>query len=71
MEYIRTEKGFDSLPSKNVDFGGGLERIVDAENNVSDIFKIDVFNEAINVLEGKSGLRYDENTEIKISFNSH
>ncbi len=68
MEYVRTEKGFKSLPSKNVDFGGGLERIVAAENNVSDIFKIDVFNEAIDVLEGKSGLRYDENTEIKKAF---
>ena len=24
MEYIKTENGFDSLPNKNVDFGGGL-----------------------------------------------
>ena len=27
MEYVKTEKGFEKLPQKNVDFGGGLERI--------------------------------------------
>jgi alanyl-tRNA synthetase len=26
IEFIRSEKGFDPLPQKNVDFGGGLER---------------------------------------------
>lgn len=68
MEYIRTEQGFDSLPSKNVDFGGGLERIVAVKNNVTDIFKIDVFVEAINVLEEKSGLKYDQTIETKKAF---
>ena len=28
MQYIRKEKGFEELPQKNVDFGGGLERLV-------------------------------------------
>ncbi|MFH1281604.1 MAG: alanine--tRNA ligase-related protein, partial [Candidatus Omnitrophota bacterium] len=27
IEFIRTEKGFETLKQKNVDFGGGLERI--------------------------------------------
>ncbi len=43
MEYIKTEKGFDLLPNKNVDFGGGLERIIAVENNVIDVFETDLF----------------------------
>ena len=43
MEYVKTEKGFEPLPKKNVDFGAGLERLVAAVNNNPDIFMIDVF----------------------------
>lgn len=42
MEYIKTEKGFSFLPHKNVDFGGGLERIIAAKNNNPDIFETDL-----------------------------
>jgi alanyl-tRNA synthetase len=38
MEYVKTETGFDYLPNKNVDYGGGLERIAAAVNNSSDVF---------------------------------
>jgi alanyl-tRNA synthetase len=42
MEYQKQEDGgFKDLPQKNVDFGGGLERITAASNNNSDIFEID------------------------------
>lgn len=44
MTYKRTEAGFEPLPKKNVDFGGGLERIAAAENNNPDIFRIEAFN---------------------------
>ncbi len=37
----------EELPNKNVDFGGGLERIVAAVNNEHDIFKTDLFSSAI------------------------
>lgn len=43
MEYQQTTDGFAPLPAKNVDFGGGLERIAAAANNQSDVFAIDVF----------------------------
>lgn len=43
MEYRKNEDGtFSKLAQQNVDFGGGLERIVAASKNSSDIFAIDL-----------------------------
>lgn len=63
MEYLRTEKGFEKLPAKNVDFGGGLERIAAAEMNTSDVFKISILWPIIEALEKLSGKSYDSHTE--------
>ena len=41
MEYVKTASGFEKLQQRNVDFGGGLERIATAANNDPDIFNID------------------------------
>src|SRR3989344_2394701 len=44
MEYKKREDGkFEKLAQRNVDFGGGLERIAAASNGDPDIFKIDIF----------------------------
>jgi alanyl-tRNA synthetase len=44
MEYKKNEDGtFSKLAQRNVDFGGGLERIVAASNDNPNIFTIDVF----------------------------
>ncbi len=51
MQYVRRETGFEELPQRNVDFGGGLERIAMAVNNDPDVFMIDVFNNARSTLE--------------------
>jgi alanyl-tRNA synthetase len=51
MEYKKKEDGsFEKLLQRNVDFGGGLERITAAANNNSDVFKVDVLWRAINKL---------------------
>ena len=42
MQYRRTEHGFEMLPQRNVDFGGGLERIAMASADVADAFAIDL-----------------------------
>ncbi len=42
MQYQRTEQGFDLLPQRNVDFGGGLERMAMASADVADAFAIDL-----------------------------
>jgi alanyl-tRNA synthetase len=58
MEYRKTESGFDRLPRRNVDFGGGLERLTAAANDEPDIFKIDVFGGAVKELERVTGQLY-------------
>ncbi len=63
MEYLRTEKGFEKLPARNVDFGGGLERIATAAINSPDFFKISVLWPIIEALEKLSGKNYDSHTE--------
>ncbi|MDX1608098.1 MAG: alanine--tRNA ligase [Candidatus Spechtbacterales bacterium] len=61
MEYIKNEDGtFSSLPKKNVDFGGGLERITAASNNNADVFSIDVLSGIIKALEERSGKNYSD-----------
>ena len=62
MEYIKNSDGtFSKLPQRNVDFGGGLERIVAASENEPDVFKHN-HNGLIRILENLSGKKYQENT---------
>ncbi len=63
IEFIRSEKGFDSLPQKNVDFGGGLERIITVVQGKNNIFKTDLFINIIKKIEELSGLRYENNMQ--------
>lgn len=63
MEYEKQKDGsFKILPNKNVDFGGGLERITAASQNTQDIFMSDLFSEAIKALENitKSNTNYSQ-----------
>ena len=62
MEYVKKADGsFEKLPQSNVDFGGGLERIVAAQNESADIFTIDLLHNVIKQLETLSGKAYDSN----------
>ncbi len=58
MQYMRTEAGVEELKQKNVDFGGGLERIVAALNDDSDVFNIDVFKKAKEIIKDISKQDY-------------
>jgi len=59
MQYMKNEDGsFSELPKKNVDFGGGLERITATSMGESDVFEVDVFSAARKVLEAKAGIPY-------------
>ena len=58
MQYKKTQQGVEELTQKNVDFGGGLERIVATLSNDADIFNIDVFAKAKEVLENISNTKY-------------
>ncbi|OGI91248.1 hypothetical protein A3A09_01660 [Candidatus Nomurabacteria bacterium RIFCSPLOWO2_01_FULL_42_20] len=64
MEYQKKSDGsFAKLPKQNVDFGGGLERIIAASNNEPDIFKIDTLFPIIKEIERLGGKKYGENFE--------
>ena len=60
MTYKKTADGFTELPQKNVDFGGGLERLAAAVNNDPDIFKVSLIAPIITSLENLSGKKYQE-----------
>jgi len=60
MEYVKTASGFQPLAKKNVDYGGGLERITAAANNVGDVFLIDTMQLLIRELAAVSGKSYDD-----------
>ena len=64
MQYRRLEDGtFQELAKKNVDFGGGLERIAAAAIGSYDVFKISLMKPIIEKLEEISGKSYDNNTD--------
>ncbi len=64
MQYRRKDDGtFEELAKKNVDFGGGLERITAASINSFDVFKISLLKPIIDKLEEISGKSYDNNTD--------
>ncbi len=59
MQYRKNAQGgFDELPQRNVDFGGGLERIVAASNDNPDVFEIDTLGALIEGIEARSGKQY-------------
>ena len=63
MQYRRLDDGsFEPLARKNVDFGGGLERIAAAAINSPDVFKISLLWPIIEKLEDLSGKDYDTHT---------
>lgn len=68
MEFKKTNTGFDGLSQKNVDFGGGLERLTAAVKDSQDIFNISVFDKAREILNKVSGYKYGENKEHNFAF---
>ena len=64
MQYRRKDDGtFEELEKKNVDFGGGLERITAASINSFDVFKISLMRPIVEKLETLSGKSYENNTD--------
>ena len=63
MQYRRLDDGsFEPLKRKNVDFGGGLERIAAAAIDSPDVFKISLLQPIIRKLESLSGKEYATHT---------
>ncbi|MDA1316641.1 MAG: alanine--tRNA ligase [bacterium] len=60
MMYKKVSNGtFEELPKTNVDFGGGLERLLAAAQNDPDIFNTDVFSTIVKAVEKATNHSYD------------
>ncbi len=69
MQYVKNKDGsLSELPQKNVDFGGGLERIAAVLNGDPDTFKIDIFRDVIRGIQEEVGLDYNADGEKDKSF---
>jgi len=64
MQYVRVEEGWEQMDRKNVDFGGGLERLALAVQAKNDIFETDNFWPIIQKLETLTGLKYGQAKEV-------
>lgn len=62
MQYQKQQDGtFKELPQKNVDYGGGLERLLAAVENKSDIFQTSLFSSIVQTIELKTNKSYKNN----------
>ena len=62
MQYRKRQDGsLEELPNKNVDFGGGLERLVAATEDTPDVFNTDLFLPIIETIERLSKKTYKDN----------
>lgn len=67
MQYIKRDAGFEKLPKQNVDFGGGLERLVASTENKQDVFQSSLFWPIIESISDVTGKSYDDNArEMRI-----
>ena len=68
MQYEKTKEGkFALLKKKNIDFGGGVERILAVLNGLEDNYESSIFKSIIKEIEKLSGKKYKESKrEMKI-----
>lgn len=65
IQYVKeADGGLTELPQKNVDFGGGLERLTAAVNNDPDVFKIDLFQPIIKEIEKVTKKEYEDSVNV-------
>ncbi len=61
IQYQKQEDGsLKELAQKNVDFGGGLERLTASVNNHPDIFETDLFKKITDVIANLTGRIYED-----------
>lgn len=69
MQYQKQADGsFKPLANKNVDFGGGFERILAVKNDIDDVFLTSIFTPIISYLERITGKIYGDDEKTRRSF---
>jgi len=71
MAYVKTDEGIKPLPKRNVDYGGGLERVAAAARDSPDVFKISLLWPIVEKLEELSGKKYDSHTNAMRVISDH
>ncbi len=61
MQYQKKGGFWQKMEKPQVDFGGGLERILMVITGEDNIFKTDLFSDLINLIEKTSALKYEDN----------
>ena len=62
IEYLKTKQGFEKLQQKNVDFGGGLERLTMIVQGKTNVYETDLFQNVLDKVEELSGgKKYEDN----------
>lgn len=60
MQYEKLADGYKPLKNKNVDTGFGFERMLMFLNGLKDVYKTDLFEEAVSYIEKEVGATYGE-----------
>jgi len=63
MEYRKVNGKYEKLEQKNVDFGGGFERILTYLENKKSVFETDLFESIIELLENELPLKKEKDIE--------
>ena len=63
IQYQKTQDGFKELTQKNVDFGGGLERLLAAHENISDVFQTSLYKPIVWAIEKETKKNYSEHSQ--------
>ena len=67
MQYDRAADGtLTELPTRNIDTGAGLERMLAVINNVDSVFDTDVLRAIVGASERVTNRRYGENDEVDV-----
>jgi len=66
MQYNKTKKGFEKAKQKNIDFGGGVERIISILNKLEDDYLSETFKPIIEKIEELSGVKYKGQEKMRI-----
>lgn len=71
MQYTRTATGLSELARRNVDYGGGLERIAAAAIDSPDVYRVSTLWPLVQKLEELSGASYDDKTHAMRIITDH
>ena len=64
MQYQKQKSGYAPLSSKNVDTGFGFERCLMFLNGVTDVYKTDIFEKPIKILEEETNVKYGSDDDV-------